>query len=353
MTLSSLRLQSFRCYTSLKELVFSPQTTWIIGENARGKTSILEAIYMLSTGRGFREEQEVELLAFGHLHGFVQGQFVSAEARLTEGTVTYKSDDEISLLKKYFVDKVPVGLVKFRRMQPPVVLFAPQQLEIVTGSPSTRREYFNILLAKSHPTYGKAIREYEIALRKRNAVLEEYMSIEQLRTELQFWDDYLLDRATIIHEVRHAYCDYLNAHPELASRSFHIKYHPSLMTRERLAEKFMTEIAAHRTLIGPQKDDFEFQLTTREDNHTINVHKFGSRSQQRITLLWLKLLEISYLQEHLKMDPILLLDDIFSEFDHANREMIVSLIPKFQTVITSTEGPEEADITNEVTIVKV
>jgi DNA replication and repair protein RecF len=354
MILRSLRLQSFRCYLGLSTFSFAPDVTWVVGANAKGKTTILEAVYMLSTGRGFREERERELLTFQKTHGFVQGDFVDRyDGSATQAAISFQMIDDETLLKNYSVNRSPMGLLKFRRMQPPVVLFAPQQIEIVTGSPSHRREYFNSLLSKADMSYGKALREYEAALRRRNAVLEEYTDMSQLKTELWFWDKYLVERARTLHDARERYTHYLNAQPEFGGHFFAVIYHPSLMTQERLREKFPVEAAARRTLIGPQKDDFEFLLATANGEGGMNVHRYGSRSQQRITVLWLKLREIAYLQESMKDDPILLLDDIFSEFDQAHRDVIISLIPRFQTIITSTQEPAGTALSSNTVVVKV
>jgi DNA replication and repair protein RecF len=110
---------------------------------------------------------------------------------------------------------------------------------------------------------------------------------------------------------------------------------PNILTVKKLQEKFDTESAARRTLIGPQKDDFVVHLGA--DGEGVNVHTFASRSQQRLALLWLKMRELEYLRKTLGMNPILLLDDMYSEFDVPNKHIITGLIPHYQTVITTTE----------------
>jgi DNA replication and repair protein RecF len=334
MHLKSLTLSHFRCHRELRTFVFSSHVTIITGDNARGKTSILEAIYMVSRGKGFREHEEIELITFGEQNGYVSGTYEQSEEKHTECSVTYQRNDEV-LDKRYILDKTPVGLVKYRRSQIPVVLFAPQQIDIIVHGPSYRREYLNTVLTLTNPQYAKVLREYESALRKRNAILEDYESLSKLKEDLIFWDAYLAERADFITSSRREYIDFMNEQGVFAGKKLKVEYMPNILTVKKLQEKFDTESAARRTLIGPQKDDFVVHLGA--DGEGVNVHTFASRSQQRLALLWLKMRELEYLRKTLGMNPILLLDDMYSEFDVPNKHIITGLIPHYQTVITTTE----------------
>lgn len=341
MLLNSLELRHFRCHHAYTQANFSPYLNLIVGPNAMGKTSILEAIYMLSQGKGFREDDEIELLTVDRDDGFVSASYKINKDLMHEASVTYQRD-ELYLQKKYFIDKAPTTISKFRRVQVPAVLFAPHHLDIITHSPSYRREYLDTVISRIDPIYGKAIREYMVALRKRNALLEEEMDIETRQQQLQFWNEYLIERASIISTARKTYIDALNSSNHFAHRWFKIIYHANAMTTARFAEKQDTEIAARRTLIGPQKDDIEILISSQDaaamdPTSFRNVQHFGSRSQQRLALLWLKIREIEHLEATLKSKPLLLLDDILSEFDESNRKLILELIPRYQTIMTSTE----------------
>lgn len=337
MILTSLALSHFRCHRTSSKFQFSDRITIVSGENAKGKTSILEALYMLSRGRGFREQEEIELLTFEEDAGYIAGVYERSGTQRSENSVTYRRSGD-TLEKRYILDKTPVGLVKYRRSQVPVVLFAPHQIDIIVHGPSYRREYLNTILTITNPQYAKTLREYESALRKRNAILEDYVSLPKLKEDLVFWDAYLAQRAEEITLARQELIDFMNGESDFAGRAFAIQYTPNTLTVEKLQEKFPTESAARRTLIGPQKDDFSMLLGKASEK--INVHMFASRSQQRLTLLWLKMRELAYLQKTLGMNPILLLDDMYSEFDAANKRIITSLIPHFQTVVTTTEELE-------------
>lgn len=339
MLLTSLALHHFRCHISLQDVAIGEQISLVCGENARGKTSILEAIYLLSYGKGFREEEELELLTFGASNGYVHGRYIDTQTH--EATVTYQRYEE-KLEKKYLLNKAATSVSKFRQIQTPAVLFAPHQLDIVTHSPSYRREYLDVTIGRVDPIYAKSVREYAVAIRKRNMLLETITNAADLEEQLQFWDAYLVERATTITTSRQAYIALLHEQPICARRAFRIVYHANHFSWEHLASTKSSERHARRTLIGPQKDDFEILICDDEkkfanQSQYRNVQRYGSRSQQRLALLWMKLAEINHLKNRLHVSPLLLLDDIFSEFDPAHQQIIYALLPHYQTVITSTE----------------
>ena len=336
MILKLLTLSHFRCHSKTSEFEFSDRITMITGDNARGKTSLLEALYVASRGRGFREHEEIELLTLGEDQGYVVGSYTVSGGEL-ESSINYVRAGD-TLDKRYMLDRTPVGLVRYRKAQVPVVLFAPHQTDIIVHGPSYRREYLNVVLSLTNVHYVKALREYESALRKRNAILEDHTNIKKLQEDLIFWDEYLAERSQVITEARQQYAMFINEDREFAGKRLHIQYIPNNLTVERLQGKFATEAAARRTLIGPQKDDFVISIAT--DDQDINVHMFASRSQQRLSLLWIKMRELAYVSRELGMRPILLLDDIYSEFDAPNKHVITSLIPHYQTIITAIENVE-------------
>jgi DNA replication and repair protein RecF len=184
-------------------------------------------------------------------------------------------------------------------------------------------------------TYKKRLRNYEHALRKRNKVLEKHRDPSSLSEELAFWDDYLIEQAQYISEQRSTYVDSLNAHPAIDTVSCHVVYEPNMFTRERLRETQEKERLIRKTLIGPQKDDFQIIMKKKEEEK--DVHLYGSRSEQRLALFWLKLNEIRLLEEAIERKPVLLLDDVFSELDMQNKKRVMDLITQYQTILTTTE----------------
>ena len=331
MLLKQLILKDFRNFDE-GNFQFNPFLTIIIGENAKGKTNLLEAIYFIAFGVGFRESREEELVRLDKISCHVEGIFsvgdqnFSFEIRIKTGGAVEKTFTINRTKKKFFAYQEEVTKA---------VLFSPQQIELMTGSPEVRRKYFDRFLSSGDLEYKKRLTNYENALRKRNKVLETYRNDEQLKEELAFWNTYLEEQAIYVAGRRDAYCEFLNKNKKIDNKEFSIKYLKNELTKDKLKEMFEVEKRYRRTLIGPQKDDFAIYEET--DHISKNLHHFGSRSEQRLGVFWLKLNEIGYLEKIFGKRPILLLDDIFSELDAKNKKLILDLIKKHQTVVTTTE----------------
>ena len=334
MILKRIQLHNFRNIAS-KVLDISPHLTIILGENAQGKTNILESIHCIINGIGFRESKEEELLLMESSETQLDGLF-EKDNNQHHFRVHLKKEKNGTITKNFFIQKVRKGHSFYSTEQTKCVLFAPEQIEIVTGSPDIRREYFNKLISTFDILYKKHLINYEQALRKRNKLLEHFRSMDSLKEELSFWDVYLQKEAEYITKKRDEYTHFLNNHSKLDGRDFSIEYGKNEFNQERLREKKELELRIRRTLIGPQKDDWIIYLKNKHIPQK-NIQKYGSRSEQRLGIFWLKMNEIHYMEEEIKIHPILLLDDIFSEFDYENKEKIVRLIEIYQTVMTTTE----------------
>jgi len=334
MILQRIQLHNFRNIAS-KIFDISPQLTIILGENAKGKTNILESIHCIINGVGFRESKEEELLLMDTEETQLDGIF-EKETATHHFRVFFRKEKSGTITKNFFIQKVKKGHSYYTTEQTKCVLFAPEQIDIITGSPDIRREYFNKLISTFDVSYKKHLVNYEQALRKRNKLLEHFQSIEKLKEELSFWDVYLEKEAEYITKKRDEYTRFLNNHSKLDNRYFSIEYSKNEFSKERLVEKKELELRIRRTLIGPQKDDWIIFLKNKALEKK-NIQKYGSRSEQRLGVFWLKMNEIHYMEEEIKIHPILLLDDVFSEFDHENKERIVRLIETYQTVMTTTE----------------
>ena len=334
MILKRIQLHNFRNISS-RVFDISPKLTIILGENAKGKTNILESIHCIINGVGFRESKEEELLLMESSETQLDGLF-DKDNNLNHFRILLKKEANGAIIKHFFVEKTRKGHTHYTHEQTKCVLFAPEQIEIITGSPDIRREYFNKLISTFDVAYKKHLINYEHALRKRNKLLEHLRSIESLKEELSFWDIYLEKEASSITQKRNEYTQFLNYHEKLDGREFSIEYIKNEFTQERLREKKELELRIRRTLIGPQKDDWIIVLKNKNSAKK-NIQKYGSRSEQRLGVFWLKMNEIHFMEEEMKIHPILLLDDIFSEFDHENKERIIRLIEVYQTVMTTTE----------------
>jgi DNA replication and repair protein RecF len=332
MLLSKIHLNHFRNFGKV-DFNFGPFLTLIIGENAHGKTSLLESIYSSVHGCGYRESREMELITWDHDQALIESIFIEKDLQTRFQIRLLKQASE-RVEKQFYVNKTKKSWYQYKDLQTKAVLFAPEHIALVSGSPSRRREYFNTVISEFDREYRKRLRNYETALRKRNKVYELYTNEDQLDMELPFWNNYLLENAAYITHAREKYMTYLNTHPNVDGKEFVIEYLKDEFSEERMRDVFAQEKRMRKTVIGPQKDEFIISLKNGREK---NVQFYGSRSEQRLAVFWLKLNEINYFESILKKKPILLLDDVFSELDAHNKELVMRVVKQYQTVITTTE----------------
>lgn len=330
--LTHIYLTNFRNFEK-REVPIGPYLTLIIGQNARGKTSLLEGIYCTVYGTGFRETREVELVRWEADGNLIEGTFAD-ESHENLYQLKLQKTSETKVQKSFYVNKTKKTSNQYRALQTHAVLFAPEQIQIITGSPSRRRRYFDEVLSAIDLDYKKKLHNYERALRRRNKILEVFEDEVQLLSEISYWNGYLIEQALYITKSRDQYISFLNSHPEVNGKEFTITYHKDEFSLDRLTEVKQREYRFRRTVIGPQKDDFEVFL---HEPKAKAVSLYGSRSEQRMAIFWLKLNELLYFEERSQSKPILLLDDIFSELDDRNRELVMNVIKEYQTIATTTE----------------
>ena len=346
MILTSLLLQNFRSYPK-KTFSFSPQTTLIIGPNTAGKTNILEAIMFLATGKSFRADQDREAIRWGSEISNIQCPIsnrednIELELYITAGEV----NGQRAPLKKYLVNGVPRRQIDFVGNLR-AVLFWPEHLELVTDSPSLRRRYLDSVLVQVDREYRRNLMSYERGLRQRNRLLDLINEGKAGRQQLLFWNQLLIKSGGYITDKRGEYVDYVNQ-CRMPNAQFQIEYDKSVMSEARFEQYKEEEVAAKATLVGPHRDDFTIFKEEKE------LSKYGSRGEQRLAVLWMKLSELSYIEQETGERPILLLDDIFSELDEAHRGMVVNLIGKQQTILTSADRDIMGLIPKDVRIIEL
>ncbi len=334
MLLQNLTLHNFRNFAT-RALTFSPQLTVIVGPNSAGKTNILEGIYAISQGAGFRESKEEELINFeaGSEPASVAAVFTEGRAISEFKLILIKRGETTS--KSVLVGRTKKSLASYLKETPKVVLFAPSHIEIITGSPAARRDYFNKVISQFDYEYKKRLKGYEEAIRKRNKILERYMGGLTLQKELSFWDSYMEEQSHYLVGARANYTKFVNSHEKVDHVQFRLEYTKNEFTAARAQERLDLDLRIKKTTIGPQKDDFS--IIIKRNGPEKNVHRFGSRSEQRLSILWLKLNEIYYCEEVLKLKPLILFDDIFSEFDAQNKKLVLGVMKEYQSVMTTTE----------------
>lgn len=327
MSLLSLKLKNFRNH---KNSSFSfPLTTVIIGPNTIGKSSVLEAIQFLSHGKSFKAEKEMDVITTGQ-------DFSRIEAKVTNEDTTNLAIilalQEQKFSKKYLVNNVARRQVDFTAHFRSV-LFTPENLDIITGSPSLRRNYIGSILSQSDKKYRMAQTIYDKALKQRNRMLWLHREGKKYfgEKEFEYWDNILIQNGNIITDAREKFVQYVNASKKEVF-NFTLFYDKSTISYERLQKYFDAERASANTLVGPQRDDFFFYFAGSEKP----VSEFGSRGEQRLTIFQTKILETFFIKEATGQSPTLLLDDIFSELDNNNIHRILDLLPDQQTIITTT-----------------
>ena len=185
-------------------------------------------------------------------------------------------------------------------------------------------------LSMAHPEYGRALSVYEASLKRRNRLLDAIRDGLARREQLAYWDQSIIKNGNILTDYRRDYLDYLGT-IETAFGRYELSYDASTISSSRLAQYSEAELAVGHTLVGPHKDDFIIKSDRRD------LMKYGSRGEQRLAVLFLKLGNMRYVEETLKIKPILLLDDIFSELDEEHRKEVVKMTEGRQTIITSAE----------------
>jgi len=317
MILQTLNLQNFRNYKQ-RSFSFSNNTTVIIGDNGAGKSNILEAIYLLGTGKSFRAEKDEQMILYGQEFGRVSACLRRQAASEVDLEVV------LTKPKRFFINKAAKKMRDFVG-QLNCVLFRPEDINLVLGSPSGRRAYLDSVLEPVDREYRRCNLSYQKGLRQRNKLLERIRDGEVNRNQLLFWDNLLIKNGTIISQKREEFLSWLK-----------LEYDPSRISPLRLNQYAREEVLAATTLVGPHRDDFRF-IVQRPGKAAKDLSIYGSRGEQRMAVLGVKLGEFEFVWEKAGERPLLLLDDIFSELDHENREGIFKLIKKQQTIITTAD----------------
>lgn len=350
MPVSGLVLQHFRCHQQLT-IKFADQganVTVVVGNNAVGKTSIIEALSLLATGESFRAERDEDMIAFGQELARVKTKVDDDELEvvLTRGILQGKAVQR----KHYFVNGTRRRKKDFLGHFTTVV-FRPEDMRLIEGSPARRRQFIDTILGVVHPEYAVSLTTYDNALKRRNKLIDQVREGNMPKTVLSYWTQLLLKHGSLIQEHRRQFFQEF-AITEFPLQ-FNVKYLPSLVTEERFLQYAEKEIAAGHTLIGSHKDDFLVDFISPANAEWIDVAQFGSRGQQRLAVLWLKLNELHYVERVTGHRPVLLLDDILSELDHEHRRQVEELLHEGQAVVTTTEEAISTDLQHIISTLQV
>ena len=337
MAYRSLRLQSFRSYADYA-VDLSGGVTIVAGPNGSGKTNLLEALYVLSTGSSFRTHDR-ELLQHGREWFRIDGAWGDQQRVLT-----YRRAGDVAD-KQFLID----GAKKARlthQQRVPVVLFEPDHLRLLRASPTSRRDYLDSLLSKLQPDFIWLKHQFERALLQRNNVLKKRLPAYLRDDQLFAWDIKFADLAEQVVTRRQQVIAQLNARLDQVYSTIAHKTSSARITYQStapltdyragllrlLSESIDRDQQRGFTGIGPQRDDFSIVLNNEPASTT------ASRGEMRSLLLALKMIELNMLESRADQQPLLLLDDVFSELDTSRRRALAELAKAYQTIITTTDA---------------
>jgi DNA replication and repair protein RecF len=334
---TSLQLQNFRSYADYA-VEFEPGVNIVVGPNGSGKTNLLEALYVLSTGSSFRAADR-ELVRRGSEWFRIEGWYGEHQRILTYRLQAETVDKQFSLdgTKK-------ARLTHVQRV--PVVLFEPDHLRLLRESPALRRDYIDSLLTKLQPDFSWLKHQFERVLTQRNAVLKRRLPHTQLEDHLFVWDIKFAELAeqivsrrrdliALLHRSLSEVYSTIAHQPHEVAISYDSSvpgdnYHASLL--KLLSARLPRDTERGFTGVGPQRDDFSVQLDGAP------AAAAASRGEVRSLLLALKIIELRLLAEQQDTPPLLLLDDVFSELDASRRQSLAELAKSYQTLITTTDA---------------
>jgi DNA replication and repair protein RecF len=328
MFLKTIKLTNFRNYSTL-DFKFKTPITILYGNNAQGKTNFLESVYFLATAKSPRADRDEEVIKEGEEVLRVEGEVVGEETDFLEIAM---QNTEGRLAKRVKVNGVPKRVADYSQYLA-VIYFAPEDINLVRGAPSLRRDHLDAVLSQIDREYKRSLSKYEEVITKKNRVLKAIRENLASMDQLTFWLEQQVLYGSVIQQKRQAFFAQINK-LEKPFGEFNYQHHPSELTIERLYEYQPREIESAASLIGPHRDDFTFKLEERD------LAKYGSRGEQRTAVMFLKLSEISFIEQALGERPVLLLDDIFSELDDQHKKYVFEAAMMQQSIITTVEIDE-------------
>jgi DNA replication and repair protein RecF len=334
MIVKSLELNHFRNYESLN-IAFDQGTNILYGNNAQGKTNILEAIYLSGTTKSHKGSKDREMVQFGneesHIRLFVEKQ--EKQFQIDMHLKKHKS-------KGIAVNRIPIKKAGELFGILTLVFFSPEDLNIIKNGPSERRRFMDMELCQLDRIYFDNLTKYNKILMQRNKLLKDIYTKPELKETLFAWNIQLTEYGKKIIQRRREFVSRLDEivadiHAKISggTETVTLTYEPNVKEEdferelERVREK---ELKLGQTMTGPHRDDISFL------SNDIDIRKFGSQGQQRTLALSLKLSEIELVKQITKETPILLLDDVLSELDSKRQNFLLNNLCDTQTIITCT-----------------
>ena len=338
MYIRELSLQNFRNYDYLN-LELHPGVNVFVGDNAQGKTNVLEAVYLCATARSHRTNLEKEVIQWGEVDAHIK---LVIQKKHVEDQIDFHMDRRG---KGVAINRIPIKKLGDLLGVLNVVMFSPEDLQMIKRSPGQRRRFIDIELCQLDRMYYYALGQYHKVLKQRNNLLKSFKITSDAANLLEVWDDQVIEYGTTVINKR---SDFIKKLDKIAKEihfnisgdkeKLEIVYNPSVEIDQyegKLAANHQADIFRRTTSIGPHRDDLVFLI------NDMNVRTYGSQGQQRTVVLSIKLAQLRMIEELLGEQPVLLLDDVLSELDYHRQQFLFDHTKDIQTLITST-GIEES-----------
>ncbi|MDD6255836.1 MAG: DNA replication/repair protein RecF [Eubacteriales bacterium] len=339
MHFSEIELKNFRNYKNQK-VIFHKKVNLLLGQNAQGKTNLLEALYITSFGKSFRQTNDSDMIKFGEKNAFVRAHAVGENDDITVEIGLVKGGKSIK------IDGTPVRKTSELLNHIHVIIFSPDDLRIVKDDPSRRRRFMNRELVQIRPVYFSSLMRYRKVLQQKNALLKNSVPdcgiLDVFDEELAIYGaDIIRTRASFIEKIS-LISNGIHSDLTESREDFRVSYKSDIpVSKDKnnqksvildiLAENRNEDIERRTSCRGPQRDDLDLYINDR------NVRKYGSQGQQRTAALSLKLAETAVIKQETGDTPILLLDDVLSELDFDRQKQLINSFNESQIFVTSAE----------------
>ena len=342
MFIKRLTLKGYRSYKNIT-FDFDSGLNILIGNNAQGKTNVLEAIFFAVIGKSFKTSKEKEVINWDKENAYIKAEF---QKKYREVDIELFFDKVHK--KTIKIDGISIKKIGELLSQANAVFFSPEELKLIKDSPEERRKFMNIDISQTNKKYFYLIGRYEKVLENRNKLLKSTNDIGVVKETIDIWDRSLASYASQIFEERKKFIEELSpyvekAHDYLTSgkekieiryiSSFSDDYEKNMV--KTLAKNLEKDFKLGYTTIGVHRDEIDIYV------NGVEVKNFGSQGQQRTAALSMKLAELEIIKNRVGEYPLLLLDDVFSELDERRRKKLLNFTSKTQTIITCTEFDEK------------
>ena len=352
MYFKKIKLKNYRNFSDLS-IEFDPNLNIFIGNNAQGKTNLLEGINFIVKGSSYRTKEDKEVINWNNKSAYLFGEVNKDDENIQVALALEKKSENFYKNKLIKIIKINQNIQKKTALNKEFkgVVFSPEHLQIIKGAPSLRRKFLDEQISQIYPLYHRYLSEYYRILGHRNNILKKEINQKKKREQLIIWDPRLIERGSFLILTRIKFIKKINClahkfHQKITKEKENIvlTYQSNILKnqeesislinkkfKDKLEEYIEKEIEQRATLLGPHRDDFSVYI------NGFNVASYGSQGQQRTAILSLKLSELELIKEKEGVYPIFFLDDVMSELDEDRRHFLLGLIidKKVQTFITS------------------